>query len=64
MAQTTGVPEKDIRQILHRDFDTTDSGETDCIVRLKSPKEAQALASRIRNWVTGGAAAVEAVANA
>lgn len=61
--RTTGVPEKDIRELLHRDFQSTDSGATDCIVRLKSQEQAQALVSRIRNWVMGDTAAIGAVAN-
>jgi len=56
IAQTTGVPEQEIRKILHRDFQTTDSGETDCIVRLKTPDQTQALISRMRDWITGNRA--------
>ena len=55
----TGVPDQEIRKVLKQDFTTTESGMTDCIIRLKSSDEAQALVSRVRGWVTGNVTSIE-----
>lgn len=45
------VTEEHLREVLKRDFAATDSGVTDCVVRLTSPEKAQALVSLVRGWV-------------
>ena len=52
LSEVVAVPEEKVRQSLKQDFAATDSGTTDCIVRLKSPEAAQTLVSLIRGWIT------------
>jgi hypothetical protein len=52
LAEVTSVSETVIRDTLKRDFGATESGVTDCIVRLKSPDAATKLMSVIRGWIT------------
>jgi hypothetical protein len=55
LSQVVAVEEETIRQSLKRDFGATESGATDCIVRLKSPEVAQTLVSLIGSWITAPA---------
>ena len=52
LSEVIAVPEDKIRQDLKQGFVATDSGTTDCIVRLKSPEAAQSLVALIRGWLT------------
>jgi len=49
--EVASVTEEYLREVLKRDFAATDSGVTDCVVRLTSPEKAQALVSLVRGWV-------------
>ena len=60
LPEVVAVPEEKLREVLKREFAATESGITDCIVRLKSPEEAQKLVSLIREWVTTPATAGDA----
>jgi hypothetical protein len=51
LAEVTSIPESTIRETLKKDFAATESGTTDCIIRLKSPEAAVKLVSVIRNWI-------------
>jgi hypothetical protein len=51
LAEVTSVSEAAIRDALKKGFAATESGVTDCIVRLKSPEAATNLVSLIRGWV-------------
>jgi hypothetical protein len=53
LSEVVAVPEDRIRETLKRDFAATESGVTDCIVRLKSSEESQRLVSLIQAWATG-----------
>jgi hypothetical protein len=57
LSEVVTVPEQEIRQLLKHDFAATESGATDCIVRLKSPEATQKLVSIVRAWLTGPASA-------
>jgi Endonuclease NucS len=52
LSEVVTVPEQEIRSLLKQDFNATESGATDCLVRLKSPEMAEALVSLIRKWLT------------
>jgi Endonuclease NucS C-terminal domain len=51
MAEVVSVPAEKIRQTLKREFAAMDAGLTECIVRIKSPQEAQHLVAVIREWI-------------
>jgi hypothetical protein len=49
--EVIAVREEKIRNALQREFAATDAGATECVVRLKSPEEAQKFVSLIRGWI-------------
>jgi hypothetical protein len=51
LAEVVPVSEEKIREGLKL-FGASESGSTDCIIRLKTPAEAEKLVSLIRQWVT------------
>jgi hypothetical protein len=51
LAKFSTVSEQELRSVLKSDFQASESGVTDCIVRLKSQEQAQELVSRLRKWL-------------
>jgi len=49
--EVVAVPADTVREALKREFATTEALMTECVVRLKSPEEAQKLVSLIREWI-------------
>jgi|HubBroStandDraft_6_1064221.scaffolds.fasta_scaffold286953_2 hypothetical protein len=52
LSELVAIPQENIREVLKRDFATTERGITECVIRLKSPEEAQKLVAHIREWIT------------
>jgi hypothetical protein len=52
ISKVAGIPPEEIRNALKRGFTVESGGVTDCIVRLKSMKEAQELVSLLGAWLT------------
>ena len=51
LAELVSVPENQIRKELKNGFQSTDSGTSECIVRLNSEEAAQRLVSLFRSWL-------------
>jgi len=51
LAELLPVAAKEMHAALKKDFDTTDSGVTESVVRLKTPQEAQRLVDLMRTWI-------------
>jgi hypothetical protein len=51
LSEVVGVPEEKARELLRQSFAVTESGSTDCVIRIKSPAEAQSLVSALKAWM-------------
>jgi hypothetical protein len=51
LAEITSISEAVIRDALKKEFAATESGATDCLIRLKSPEAAMKLVFLIRGWI-------------
>jgi hypothetical protein len=51
LSEVVSVPEEKIREIFKQEFEATEAGATDCIIRLRSADKAQALVSLVRGWI-------------
>jgi hypothetical protein len=51
LSEVVGVPDQEIRLSLRQTFTVTESGTTDCIVRLKSADSGLALVSLVGDWL-------------
>ncbi len=58
LADLAGIDETELRRILAKDYQTIEKGR-DCIIRLRTPSQAEALVNQLKTWVSGsGKAAV------
>jgi hypothetical protein len=51
LPEVVGASAEKIREALKREFATTEAGVSECVVRLKSPDEAQKFVSLVREWI-------------
>jgi len=51
VSNVVGMSEGTIRQKLKQNFAATESGKTDCIVRVSSPEAANSLVSLVQQWI-------------
>ncbi len=51
ISEVVGVPAEKVRDTLRRELRATEAGVTECVVRLKTPDEAQKFVSLIREWI-------------